>query len=197
MQDFKGKLAVVTGGGTGMGRELVRQLAAEGCSVAMCDVSAEAMAETQALCAEDGRRSRRCASPRTSPTSPTRRRCSRFRDAVAERARDRQDPPALQQRRHRRRRQPVHRQPRASGRRPSTSAGAASTTARAPSCRCWCKADEGAHRQHQQRQRLLGLARPGRAAHRLQRRQVRGEGLHRGADHRPAASTRRTSSARS
>jgi NAD(P)-dependent dehydrogenase (short-subunit alcohol dehydrogenase family) len=33
-----------------MGRELVRQLAAEGCSVAMCDVSAETMAETQQLC---------------------------------------------------------------------------------------------------------------------------------------------------
>ena len=28
---------------TGMGRELVRQLAAEGCHVAMCDVSAENM----------------------------------------------------------------------------------------------------------------------------------------------------------
>jgi NAD(P)-dependent dehydrogenase (short-subunit alcohol dehydrogenase family) len=33
-----------------MGRELARQLVAEGCNVAMCDVSAEAMAETKALC---------------------------------------------------------------------------------------------------------------------------------------------------
>jgi NAD(P)-dependent dehydrogenase (short-subunit alcohol dehydrogenase family) len=49
MQDFKGRLAVVTGGGTGMGRELARQLAAEGCNVAMCDISAEAMAETRRL----------------------------------------------------------------------------------------------------------------------------------------------------
>ena len=33
-----------------MGRELVRQLVAEGCNVAMCDVSIEAMAETKRLC---------------------------------------------------------------------------------------------------------------------------------------------------
>ncbi|MFL5298456.1 MAG: SDR family NAD(P)-dependent oxidoreductase [Phenylobacterium sp.] len=54
MQDFAGRMAVVTGGGTGMGRELARQLIAEGCSVAMCDVSAKNMAETFALCEADG-----------------------------------------------------------------------------------------------------------------------------------------------
>jgi NAD(P)-dependent dehydrogenase (short-subunit alcohol dehydrogenase family) len=50
MRDLAGRIAVVTGGGTGMGRELVRQLVAEGCNVAMCDVSARNMAETRRLC---------------------------------------------------------------------------------------------------------------------------------------------------
>jgi NAD(P)-dependent dehydrogenase (short-subunit alcohol dehydrogenase family) len=58
MEDFAGRLAVVTGGGTGMGRELARQLSADGCDVAICDVSDEAMNETRASCDES-------ASPRT------------------------------------------------------------------------------------------------------------------------------------
>jgi len=48
MESFAGKLAVVTGGGSGMGRELVGQLAAQGCSVAACDWHPESVARTAA-----------------------------------------------------------------------------------------------------------------------------------------------------
>ncbi|MEI7753129.1 MAG: SDR family NAD(P)-dependent oxidoreductase [Actinomycetota bacterium] len=51
---FAGRVAVVTGAGTGMGRELVRQLTADGCDVAVCDVIGENLRQTAAMCAEDG-----------------------------------------------------------------------------------------------------------------------------------------------
>jgi len=48
VKDFAGKVAVITGGGSGMGRELAVQLAEAGCHVAMCDLNQESMAEAKA-----------------------------------------------------------------------------------------------------------------------------------------------------
>ncbi|MGZ4753818.1 MAG: SDR family NAD(P)-dependent oxidoreductase [Acidimicrobiia bacterium] len=53
MDSFVDRLAVVTGGGSGMGRELVVQLMAEGCSVATCDVHEDSMAETRRQAEEE------------------------------------------------------------------------------------------------------------------------------------------------
>jgi NAD(P)-dependent dehydrogenase (short-subunit alcohol dehydrogenase family) len=50
MKNFAGKIAVITGGGSGIGRELALQLVAMGCDVAMCDAFPEGMAETKRLC---------------------------------------------------------------------------------------------------------------------------------------------------
>ena len=47
---IEGSLVLVTGGGSGMGREICVQLAAEGANIAMCDMGEDSMAETKELC---------------------------------------------------------------------------------------------------------------------------------------------------
>lgn len=49
MTSFAGGLAVITGGGDGMGRDLAVQLAAEGCDVAICDLDEGRMARSVEL----------------------------------------------------------------------------------------------------------------------------------------------------
>lgn len=52
MERLEGRIAVVTGGGAGMGRELVLQLADHGCDVATCDLDETALEETRARALE-------------------------------------------------------------------------------------------------------------------------------------------------
>ncbi|MDA3040005.1 MAG: SDR family NAD(P)-dependent oxidoreductase [Actinomycetota bacterium] len=52
MKNFEDRLAIITGAGAGMGRELAVQLSAAGANLALCDVHADALAETVALCDE-------------------------------------------------------------------------------------------------------------------------------------------------
>jgi NAD(P)-dependent dehydrogenase (short-subunit alcohol dehydrogenase family) len=84
MKNFAGRIAVVTGGGSGMGRELLRQLAAEACNVAMCDVSASGMAETLRLCEMAGLPQGLRVSTHIADVSDAAQ-VERFRDEVADR----------------------------------------------------------------------------------------------------------------
>ena len=49
MKDFKNKVAVITGAGSGMGRELAIELASSGASIALEEVNEETLNETAEL----------------------------------------------------------------------------------------------------------------------------------------------------
>lgn len=82
MESFAGKLAIITGGGTGMGRELAKQLIAEGCDVAICDVIDENMAETVKLCEAEAPQGIRITAHRCDVSNEED--VKRFRDEVIE-----------------------------------------------------------------------------------------------------------------
>lgn len=50
--DLKGKNIIITGAGSGIGRETARVLAGEGATVVMMDISTEGLAETQSICGD-------------------------------------------------------------------------------------------------------------------------------------------------
>ncbi|MBW2377431.1 MAG: SDR family NAD(P)-dependent oxidoreductase, partial [Deltaproteobacteria bacterium] len=54
MRDFSGKVVVVTGGASGVGRAIVAQLAAEGAKVVIADVDVESIAKTRDELASQG-----------------------------------------------------------------------------------------------------------------------------------------------
>jgi NAD(P)-dependent dehydrogenase (short-subunit alcohol dehydrogenase family) len=54
MKDFAGRLAVITGAGSGMGRALALELAQAGCNLGLCDISIPQLEETRALCQAAG-----------------------------------------------------------------------------------------------------------------------------------------------
>ena len=49
MKSFKDKVAVITGAGSGMGRQLAINLAKENCNVVICDINKETIHETEEI----------------------------------------------------------------------------------------------------------------------------------------------------
>ena len=54
MSQFKGKVAAVTGAGSGIGQQLALQLAEQGCHLALADVSEKGLQQTEALIRQAG-----------------------------------------------------------------------------------------------------------------------------------------------
>lgn len=54
MKDFNGRVAAITGAGSGIGRALAMELAACGCNLALSDVDAEGLAESARRCGHSG-----------------------------------------------------------------------------------------------------------------------------------------------
>jgi len=82
MTNFADGLAVITGGGDGMGRDLAIQLAAEGCHVAICDLADASMARTVELALAEAPTGTRVTAHRCDVSSE--RELERFRDEVVD-----------------------------------------------------------------------------------------------------------------
>ena len=165
MKDFAGKFAVITGGGTGMGRELARQLVAEGCNVAMCDVSAETMAETSGSARPTKLPQGLRVTTHVADVS-IEDQLKRFRDELIEQQETDKIHLLFNNAGIGGGGSMVNNTPRAVGAHLQRLLGRGlSRRAHLPAAAA--EGGRGAHRQHLQRQRLLGLRRHGRAAHRL------------------------------
>ena len=54
MKNFQGKVAAITGAGSGIGRALAEELARRGCNLAVSDVDEAGLAETVLRCEKSG-----------------------------------------------------------------------------------------------------------------------------------------------